>query len=103
MTLSPPPNVPSSNDSGGDDSRAGLKETVSGITPEKSTENFNFGVMSWHSVLIRTGWIFKTESIVMPAMLDALSGAAWIRGFLPMLNRFGQSVPPLLAAGYVRG
>jgi predicted MFS family arabinose efflux permease len=66
-------------------------------------ERQNFAVMSWHSVLMRTGWIFKTESIVMPAMLDALSGAAWIRGFLPMLNRFGQSVPPLLAAGYVRG
>ena len=66
-------------------------------------ERHNFAVMSWHSVLMRTAWIFKTESIVMPAMLDALSGAAWIRGFLPMLNRFGQSVPPLLAAGYVRG
>lgn len=73
------------------------------FSAEKRVENLNFGVMSWHSVLMRTGWIFKTESIVMPAMLDALSGAAWIRGFLPMLNRFGQSVPPLLAAGYVRG
>jgi predicted MFS family arabinose efflux permease len=103
MTLSPQSRVSSSNVSEGDEEAAGLPETASRAVKEKATENFNFGVMSWHSVLIRTGWIFKTESIVMPAMLDALSGAAWIRGFLPMLNRFGQSVPPLLAAGYVRG
>lgn len=69
----------------------------------QGAENFNFAVMSWHQVLMRTGWIFKTESIVMPAMLDMLGGSAWVRGFLPMLNRFGQSIPPMLAAGYVRG
>jgi MFS family permease len=75
------------------------------VPPRKSasTENRNFGVMGWHQVLMRIGWIFKTETIVMPAMLDLVGGSAWVRGFLPMLNRLGQSVPPMLAANRVKG
>jgi MFS family permease len=61
----------------------------------------SFWLMSLYQVLMRTGWIFKTESIIMPAVLDMLGGAAWTRGCLPLLNRFGQSIPPLLAAGAV--
>lgn len=37
----------------------------------------------------------------MPAVMDSVGGAAWLRGILPVLNRFGQSIPPLLAAGWV--
>lgn len=62
----------------------------------------NFFVMNWHQILMRTGWIFKTESLIMPAVLDLIDGSAWLRGCLPMLNRFGQSVPPLLAANSIR-
>lgn len=58
--------------------------------------------MGAFQVLQRTGWIFKTESLVMPAVLDMIGGSAWLRGFLPMLNRFGQSIPPMLFAGRVR-
>ena len=58
----------------------------------------NFLVLTVYQVIIRTGWIFKTESIVMPAVLDSLGGGAWLRGCLPLLNRFGQSIPPLMAA-----
>lgn len=58
----------------------------------------NFRLLTVYQVLLRTGWIFKTESIIMPAVLDTLSGAGWVRGFLPVLNRFGYSVPPLLVA-----
>ena len=32
----------------------------------------------------------------MPAFLDIIGGSGWLRGCLPMLNRFGQSIPPLL-------
>jgi hypothetical protein len=63
----------------------------------------NFALLTLYQVLMRTGWIFKTESIIMPAVLDTLSqGAGWMRGALPLLNRFGQSLPPVLAAGAVR-
>lgn len=74
--------------------------TAGGVQTEGAT--WNFSTMSVFQVLQRTGWIFKTESLIMPAVLDSIGGSAWLRGFLPMLNRFGQSVPPMLAAGRVR-
>jgi len=52
-----------------------------------------------YQVVIRVGWIFKTETIIMPAVLDAVVDSGALRGLLPVLNRGGQSVPPLLAAG----
>ena len=54
-----------------------------------------------YQVLVRIGWIFKTETIIMPAVLDALVDSGTLRGLLPVLNRGGQSVPPLAVAGAV--
>lgn len=39
---------------------------------------------------------------MIPIVLDLLGGQAWLRSFLPLVNRFGQSVPPLLAARRVK-
>lgn len=55
-------------------------------------------VMAAFQILVRTGWIFKTESVIIPAVLDAISGVGWVRGLLPALNRLGHSLPPLLLA-----
>jgi len=66
-------------------------------------QRHNFLVMAFYQITLRCGWIFKTESIVMPAFLDALGVSAWVRGFLPLFNRFGQSVPPMLLSSDVRG
>jgi predicted MFS family arabinose efflux permease len=63
---------------------------------------WNFFTLASIQIVMRTGWIFKTESIVMPAIMDMLSGEAWLRGCLPMLNRFGLSIPPLIAAARIR-
>ncbi|MFM8414290.1 MAG: MFS transporter [Planctomycetota bacterium] len=52
-----------------------------------------------YQVLIRTGWIFKTETIIMPAVLDEVVDSGTLRGLLPVLNRGGNSLPPLAAAG----
>jgi len=52
-----------------------------------------------YQVIVRVGWIFKTETIIMPAVLDAVVDSGFLRGLLPVLNRGGQSVPPLFAAG----
>ena len=52
-----------------------------------------------YQIAIRVGWIFKTETIIMPAVLDAVVDSGFLRGLLPVLNRGGQSVPPLLVAG----
>jgi hypothetical protein len=64
--------------------------------------DWNLLVLSAHHVLLRVGWIFKTESVMMPAFLDAIAGAGWVRGWLPVLNRFGQSVPPLFFADRIQ-
>ena len=62
----------------------------------------NFTILALYQIVMRTGWIFKTESIIMPAVVDYISGAGWIRGCLPMLNRFGHSIPPVLLARQVK-
>ena len=51
-----------------------------------------------YDVIVRVGWIFKTESVIMPAFLDMVAGPGWIRGCLLVVNRFGQSIPPALFA-----
>ena len=72
-------------------------------------ERRNLATLAAYVVALRVSWIFKTESVVMPALLDTLTaplagagGAGWVQGFLPLLNRFGQSVPPLLYANSLR-
>ncbi|MFM8891084.1 MAG: MFS transporter [Planctomycetia bacterium] len=52
-----------------------------------------------YQVIVRVGWIFKTETIIMPAVLDAVVDSGTLRGLLPVLNRGGQSLPPLLVSG----
>ena len=59
-------------------------------------ERPNFIRLALYQIALRIGWIFKTESVIMPAFLDIIGGSGWLRGCLPMLNRFGQSIPPLL-------
>lgn len=66
-------------------------------------ESANIGILAVQLIIMRIGWIFKTESVIIPHVLDVISGnAAWARGFLPVLNRLGQSLTPLLAADFIR-
>lgn len=58
----------------------------------------NFALLVLHQVLFRVGWVFKTESIVMPYFLDLVGGGPVVRSLLMVLNRFGASVPPALYA-----
>src|ERR1043166_6062990 len=62
----------------------------------------NLLALSAYSVLLRFAWIFKTESVIIPAFLDSIAGAGWLRGCLPVLNRFGQSLPPIFFARSLR-
>ena len=67
--------------------------------PASSTDEWkirNFWTLGLVQIAVRTGWIFKTESIIIPAVLDTLSGAAWMRGFLPMFSRASYSLVPWL-------
>ncbi|HLQ45861.1 MAG TPA: MFS transporter [Planctomycetaceae bacterium] len=65
-------------------------------------EPHNLLALSAYSVLLRFAWIFKTESVIIPAFLDSIAGAGWLRGCLPVLNRFGQSLPPMMFAKRLR-
>jgi len=65
-------------------------------------EAHNFWILVIYQVVLRAGWIFKTESVVMPHAADALDPTGLARGWLPLLNRLGQSVPPVLAARRVK-
>ena len=40
----------------------------------------NFILLAVYQIVLRVGWIFKTESIVMPAFLDHIGGTPWLRG-----------------------
>jgi hypothetical protein len=58
----------------------------------------NFWWVAWHQISLRVGWIFKTESVVVPTFLDFVGGGPVMRGFLMVLSRLGTSVPPVLCA-----
>jgi len=66
-------------------------------------ETRNLTLLAIHQVVFRVGWIFKTENVIMPAFLDYLAGAGWLRGCIPTLKRFGQSLPPVFLAERLKG
>jgi ABC-2 type transport system permease protein len=74
-------------------------DSTSDPTSATRRETRNTLWMELYQVVVRVGWIFKTETIIMPAVLDAVVDSGALRGLLPVLNRGGQSVPPLFAAG----
>src|SRR5262245_32542375 len=76
-------------------------DAPSGLDPLGSEANRttrNLLTLAGYDIVLRTGWIFKTESVVMPAFLDLVAGAGWLRGCLLVVNRFGQSIPPAFYA-----
>jgi hypothetical protein len=80
---------------------AALPDDAAGISPAAAAhESRNFLMLALYQITMRTGWIFKTESIVMPAVLDTITGGGplggFLRGCLPVLNRLGHSIPPIL-------
>ena len=81
------------------DSAASVDVSTSSLPPAART---NFFSLALYQILMRTGWIFKTESIIMPAVLDLISGAGWVRGLLPLLSKLGTGVVPLLVARHLK-
>lgn len=65
-------------------------------------ETRNLLALALHQIVLRIGWIFKTETVIMPSFVDMIAGPAWVRGCLPVLNRLGQSVPQFLFADRLR-
>ena len=63
-----------------------------------ANEPRNLACLVAYQVTSRVGWIFKTETVIMPAVLDACIDSGLLRGLLPVLNRAGHSLVPLLVA-----
>jgi len=68
----------------------------------ETRETRNLWTLALHQVVLRIGWTFKTESILVPAFLDTVAESGLLRGALPLVRNLGQSVPPLLAADRLR-
>ncbi len=70
----------------------------------ESRQSRNLLLLAVHQIVFRIGWVFKTESVIMPAFLDLVAGpgCGWLRGWMPMLNRFGQNVTPVFFAERLR-
>lgn len=67
-----------------------------------SSEPRNLLVLAFLNVFQRAAWIFKTESVIIPRFVDVIAGSGAMRGWLPILNRAGQSLPPLFLADRLR-
>ena len=72
----------------------GSEPEAGSLSEKPQSKRRNFWTLGLVQITVRTGWIFKTESIIIPAVLDTLSGAAWMRGFLPMFSRASYSLAP---------
>jgi hypothetical protein len=106
----PPPSRPTSTAPGELRSAASEGEQAGGESTQAweanpeilAREPRNLLLIALYDVIVRIGWIFKTESVIMPAFLDLVAGAGWLRGCLPVVNRFGQSVPPVFFSHRLR-
>ena len=61
-------------------------------------ENRNFATFAANQILMRMGWVFKTESVIVPAFFDTLSKSDFLRGFLPVSFRLVQSLAQIFLA-----
>ena len=72
-------------------------------TNDRSAESYphekrNLIVFALNQILMRLGWMFKSESVVIPAFIDVYTSSGTIRGLLPLILRIGQSLPQFLVA-----
>ncbi|GIX07848.1 MAG: hypothetical protein KatS3mg115_2251 [Candidatus Poribacteria bacterium] len=66
--------------------------------PEPAARAFkhNFRIMALYQIFMRMGWIYKTESTVIPGFVTALtSNPLWI-SITPIISRLAQFLPPFL-------
>ena len=73
-------------------------QTNSGSEESYPSEKRNLLVFALNQILMRLGWMFKAESVVIPAFIDIYTSSGTIRGLLPLILRIGQSLPQFLVA-----
>lgn len=99
----PPSSIPPSSPIPPDSDNASRSDRGPVVRQEIAPhETHNLAVLALNQIIFRVGWMFKTETVIIPAFLDLISGAGWMRGFLPVLSRLGQSIPQLFWASKLR-
>jgi len=82
-----------------------MKDSKGGLASQKTKAEIHFSrnFLTFAMIFIsrRIGWIFKTESIIMPGFVYTLTSSGAVRGILPLINRFGRSLPPFIVAHWV--
>ena len=78
-----------------------LRVTNARVKELRQHEKRNFAVFAVNQILMRIGWVFKTESIVVPGFLDTHSTSDVLRGFLPVSFRLVQSLAQFFLAQHV--
>ena len=73
-------------------------QTNPGSEESYPSEKRNLVVFALNQILMRLGWMFKAESVVIPAFIDIYTSSGTIRGLLPLILRIGQSLPQFLVA-----
>ncbi len=76
----------------------GPDPTKVGVDAPYPHEKRNLVVFALNQILMRLGWMFKAESVVIPAFIDTYTASGVIRGLLPLILRIGQSLPQFLVA-----
>ena len=78
-------------------------EQPAGAERKWPDESRNLLTLATSYVFLRVAWIFKTESVIVPLALDAVSGGSpTIRGILPLISRCCQGFVPLMLVDRVR-
>ena len=66
-------------------------------TAVSARETGNLLTLAVHQILLRVGWTFKAEGILVPAFLDTVIDDGRLRGCLPLVSRLGQSIVPVFS------
>jgi len=61
----------------------------------------NFILLVLNFTFWRIGWIFKTESVIMPGFVLSLTNSGTVRGLLPLASRIGSSIPQFFVAHWI--
>ena len=80
-----------------------MAKSASDQTSDRLKESYphekrNLVVFALNQILMRFGWMFKSESVVIPAFVEVYTSSGTIRGLLPLILRVGQSLPQFLVA-----
>lgn len=77
------------------------KPSESRESPNSRYFQRNFLVLAFAAITKRIGWIFKTESIIMPGFVYTLTDSGTLRGILPLISRAGRSLPQFIVAHWI--